>query len=381
MIALQKKKFSLTTGSIYLNCAYMSPLPKEVEKIGTEAIKRKRNPAAIPAEDFFTGAEKLRHEFAKLVHAPSERIAIIPSVSYGLANAAKNIKLDRTHNVIVAGEQFPSNVYPWMTLCQENNAELRIVNPPDTLASRGKIWNESLLDAIDQHTKLVALGNVHWADGTKFDLQAIRKRTRDVGALLAIDGTQSVGALPFDVNIIQPDVLVCAGYKWLLGPYGIGLAYYGPYFDQGKPIEQNWIARKNSEDFTGLVIYQEEYQPGALRYEMGERSNFILVPMMTAALKLINGWKPENIQNYCAKISRKPIESLRDAGFWVEDENFRAHHLFGIRLPASADFQKIKSRLKKEKISISFRGNAIRTAPNIYNAEADLTKLVKALTS
>src|SRR5258706_948009 len=380
MLSLQKKKFTLPSGSIYLNCSYMSPLLKEVEKAGIEGIRRKRNPTELPPSDFFEGSEKLRLEFAKLINVNEpKRIAIIPSVSYGLANVSANLKIDRTQNIVVAAEQFPSNVYPWKRLCEERGALLKTIAPPDSLKDRGKIWNERILNAINENTRLVALGHVHWADGTKFDLIEIRKRTREVGALLVIDGTQSVGALPFDANKIQPDALVCGGYKWLLGPYSIGLAYYGNYFDNGKPVEENWINRKLSEDFTGLVIYQNEYQNGALRYDVGERSNFILTPMMTSALKQINQWKPENIQAYCAKITRQPIQQLLDAGFWAEDENFRGHHLFGVRLPAKANLGKIKLRLKKNKISVSWRGDGKHVLPHLYNSEKDLMELVKAL--
>src|SRR5882672_10498337 len=110
----QRKKFSLPTGSIYLNGAYMSPLLKAVEKAGMEGIKKKRNPAGLPAEAFFKGSIKLREEFARIIKAKeSSRIAIISSASYGLANVARNCKIDRSQNVVVAAEQFPSNVYPW----------------------------------------------------------------------------------------------------------------------------------------------------------------------------------------------------------------------------------------------------------------------------
>ena len=88
------------------------------------------------------------------------------------------------------------------------------------------------------------MGIVHWADGTIFDMKKIRKKTSENNALLIIDGTQSIGSMPFNLNEIQPDALVCAGYKWLMGPYGSGLAYYGKYFDDGKPIEESWINRK-----------------------------------------------------------------------------------------------------------------------------------------
>lgn len=382
MIKNQSAKFSLPKAATYLNCAYMSPVLKSVEKAGIKAIATKRNPALVSAADFFTNTELLRKEFATLIHAKDpKRIVVVPSVSYGMANVIHNLNVNSTENIIVAAEQFPSNYYPWHRLSQETGVKIKIIQPPSNLVNRGKGWNERLLEAIDSNTRVVALGNVHWADGTKFELKAIRKRTKEVGALMVIDGTQSVGALPFDVSSLQPDALVCAGYKWLMGPYSMGLAYYGEYFDQGKPIEESWINRIESENFAGLVNYKNGYQEGALRYEVGEHSNFILIPMMLEALKQINQWKPENIQEYCKKITRMPIQKLRDAGFWIEDEDYRGHHLFGIRFPKTFNVEKLKVALQKNKIAVSFRGDSIRVAPHVYNQEADLMKLVKVLTA
>ena len=381
MLKNQRAKFSLKKGITYLNCAYMSPLLKSVEKAGMKGMVAKRNPIQVTAADFFTNTQLLRKEFAKLVGVENlERIAVVPSASYGLANVAHNLKTNATENIIVAAEQFPSNYYAWQRLSQNSGVKIKIVQPPAELVDRGKGWNERILEAIDKSTRLVALGHVHWADGTKFDLKAIRGRTKEVGALLVIDGTQSVGALPFDVQSIQPDALVCAGYKWLMGPYSIGLAYYGEYFDQGQPIEENWINRENSQNFAGLVNYKEGYQPGAMRYSSGEHSNFILSPMLLEAVKQVNLWKPQNIQEYCARITQKPVQKLREAGFWIEDDSHRGHHLFGIRFAKKPDADKLKTLFAKNKIAVSFRGDSIRVAPHVYNDEADLMKLVKALT-
>ena len=379
MLSNQRSKFSLPNSGTYLNGAYMSPLLKSVEKAGLKGMLRKRNPFSITPTDFFTETEKLRTEYARLINVKeSNRIVIIPSVSYGIATVAKNLNLSAGDNVIVAAEQFPSNYYSWSELVHERGAELKVVSSIQG-AGRGKIWNERILESINSKTKLVALGHVHWADGTLFQLTEIRKRTRDVGALLVIDGTQSVGALPFDVQKIQPDALICAGYKWLMGPYSIGLAYYGDFFDNGKPLEENWINRKDSENFAGLVNYQNDYQPSALRYEVGEHSNFIAVPMLLAAIQQINQWKPSNIQAYCEKISRKALAQLTDAGFWIEDPKFRGHHLFGIRLPENINRDKVVESLKKNKISVSFRGDSIRVAPHVYNSETEMNKLASVL--
>ncbi|MEQ9007935.1 MAG: aminotransferase, partial [Ekhidna sp.] len=113
--------------------------------------------------------------------------------------------------------------------------------------------------------------------------------------------------LPYSVKEIRPDALICAGYKWLMGPYSIGLAYYGAAFDGGEPIEENWINRLNSEDFSNLVNYQPEYQEMALRYEVGEHSNFILVPMLHQAIRQILNWQPDNIQVYTQELLREAI--------------------------------------------------------------------------
>ncbi len=381
MLSCKRSKFSLPKNITYLNCSYMSPMMKSVEKAGLRGVRQKRNPVDVTPQDFFTEGELLRKEYASVINAPDEkRIAIIPAVSYGMGTVAKNLRIAKGQHVIVAAEQFPSNYYVWQEVCSASSAEVKVVAPPDTTKDRGRQWNERILEAIDKNTRAVAIAHCHWADGTKFDLEAIRKRTRDVGGLLVIDGTQSVGALPFDVQKIQPDALVCAGYKWLFGPYGIGMAYYGEYFNDGKPLEENWINRLKSEDFSGLVIYQDEYQPGALRYDVGEHSSFIHVPMMLTALKQLNKWHVSNVQEYCQSLTAPAIEMLRSKGYWIEDENFRSGHLIGLRLPAGMDIEKIKTAFLKNKIYVSYRGSAIRISPNIYNDQRDMQRLVKVLT-
>lgn len=382
MLTCKYARFSLPKNVTYLNCAYMSPLLKSVEKVGLRGVRLKRNPAVIQPDDFFSTTRLLRQEFNNLIHGQApERIAIIPSASYGLAIVTKNLKLKKGEHVLVAAGQFPSNYYPWQALCAETGAELRVVSPDKAFNERGKIWNLRFLESINKQTRVVAMAHTHWADGTLFDLEAIRKRTREVGALLIIDGTQSVGALPFDVRKIQPDALICAAYKWLLGPYSIGLAYLGEYFDDGQPVEENWINRRDSENFSALVNYEATYQEGALRYSMGEQSNFILVPMALNALSQINRWHVENIQAYCHSISEPAIQTLREKGFLIEELPYRASHLFGIRHARQLDTEIIRQKLTKNKIHVSVRGDAIRVSPHVYNDAEDLNRLVKVLAS
>jgi selenocysteine lyase/cysteine desulfurase len=377
MLTCQKDFFTLSDEVTYLNNSYYSPFTKGVEQAGLDSFELKRQPYKLEPHLFFEHPAALRAEFSKLVGANDpDRIAIMPSVSYGMATVANNVKLEKNENVIIADEQFPSNFYVWERLTREAEATLIRIAPPEALENRGATWNTQILEAISENTKVVTLGNVHWADGTLFDLKAIRKRTREVGALLIIDGTQSVGALPFNIQEIQPDALICAGYKWLLGPYGLTLGYFSSYFDHGKPIEDNWQNRLDSHKFENLVNYQPEYREKAQRFNMGQQSTFFLSSMSQEALRQLNEWGPNNIQEYCNALTTPAVAELREMGCWIENENNRAKHLFGIRLPEHASLEKMQEALAENNIKISVRGSAVRLATHLYNDENDMQKLV-----
>jgi selenocysteine lyase/cysteine desulfurase len=378
-LGCQSEAFGLPDDVHYLNCAYMGPLPRVTEEVGIKAIRRKRVPVDIHADDFFNTSDEVRGLFSSLVGAEEpQRVAIIPGVSYGVAVAARNLKVRPGQNLVMTHEQFPGHVHGWRRLAAENGAEARFATPPDG-PGRGQAWNEALLAAIDHATAVVAVPHVHWTDGTRFDLMEVGRRCREVGAALIVDGTQSVGALPFDVRQVQPDALIVAGYKWLLGPYSVGMGYFGPRFDGGVPLEETWIGREKSEDFQNLVSYRDGYQPGALRYDVSERSNFALLPMTVASLKLIHEWSPERIQAYCADLTADALEEAASLGFSVEDPRWRASHLFGLRMPAGIDLVELKASLERRKVVASLRGSALRLSPNVYNDEGDMEALLQVL--
>jgi selenocysteine lyase/cysteine desulfurase len=174
MLPCQKPRFSLPDDEHYLNGAYMSPISIAVEAAGMAGVGRKCVPSRLTQSDFFTEADRARELFAALVHAPDPtRIAIIPAASYGLAIAARNLPVAAGQNIVVTHEQFPANVHAWRKLTASRSVELRTIHPPDAVDGRGREWNARLLEAIDAHTAIVALGHVHWTDGTRFDLEAV----------------------------------------------------------------------------------------------------------------------------------------------------------------------------------------------------------------
>ncbi len=379
MFPCQKDRFSIPNDLHYLNCAYMAPMARSVEAAGIAGIRAKRVPSTIEPEAFFEDSDRVRRLFGRLIHADAGSIALIPSVSYGLAAIARNVTVSRGERIVLLAEQFPSNVYVWRRLAADTGADVVTVAPGDGFDGRAARWNERILQTIDERTAVVALPHVHWTDGTKFDLERIAPRAREVGAALVIDGTQSVGALPFDVQHIQPDALICAGYKWLLGPYAIGVAYIAAQHHGGIPLEENWIGRRRSEEFSRLVEYEDRYQPGAARFDVGERSNFILTPMLAAALELVLEWEPAGIQAYCQELTAPLIERANELGFRIEPPSGRGHHLFGLRSTAGANPDELREALARCNVSVSVRGNAVRVAPHVYNDDHDVQALLDAL--
>jgi selenocysteine lyase/cysteine desulfurase len=378
-IDCRRADFSIPRDVHYFNCAYMGPLPVCAQDAGIAGVRAKAVPSAIEPADFFRDSNTARELFARIIGAPDPaRVAIVPSVSYGIATVARNIRVSPGATIVVAAEQFPSNVYAWRGLASSTGAELRTVVPP-AQERRGESWSGALLDAIDDRCAVVALPHVHWTDGTRFDLERIGERARAVGAAFIIDGTQSVGALPFDVTRIRPDAVIVAAYKWLLGPYGIGFAWYGERFADGAPLEETWIGRENSEDFQHLIDYRDTYQPGAVRFDVGERSNFILLPMAIESMRLVLDWGADRIQQYCDTLLMGVLEEAAALGFRSETRQWRGAHLFGIRAPAGLDLTALGADLRARGLIASLRGSALRVAPHVYNDEADAAALLAAL--
>jgi selenocysteine lyase/cysteine desulfurase len=376
MLTCKKALFDLEEDVTFLNTSYMSPLMKSVINLGLEGARKKLRPYLFSDEDFFEEPDKLKKIFSTLIdNSDYKRIALIPSASYGIENAARNIPFEKGDEIMVVSQQFPSNIYPWMEIAKTNQVKLTEIDSPEEYPNKGDVWNTRILEGININTKVVAIPHVHWSEGIIFDLQKIRQRTNEIGAFLVVDGTQSVGALPFSVKEIEPDALICSTYKWLMGPYGSSLAYYGERFDHGSPIENNWINRQHSEDFSQLVQYQEKYKPGAARYSVGEHSNFILIPMMQKAIQTILEWQPRAIQEYCGTIL-DPLSKLSENGFFIPDQDQRSNHLIGIRIPKHINPKELKMKLNNHKIFVSVRNKHLRVSPYVFNREEDLAKLV-----
>ncbi len=365
-----KESFILDDDVTYLNCANMSPMLRSVKAAGLVALETRAAPWKLSTGDWFNNAEILRDLAAKIFQTSPHNVALIPSASYGLALAAKNLRPAKGKTIIVLENQFPSNFYVWQDLAAKLDLKIQIISQ-----TNAQSLTESILEAIDENTGIVTIPNCHWITGTWIDLEKISASTKSNGAYLVLDLSQSLGVLPIDIEKIQPDFAVAVGYKWMLGPYSLGYLYVSPKWqDKGEPLEYSWFSRDGSENFATLTQYTKAFRPGARKFDMGEVSQFHLLPMAIAGLKQILDWKIDFIQNQIQKLTQKIVEYKIHSGILHKSESHAGHI---ISLPVSNQNQESLNKfLQTKKIFISFRGASIRISPHLYNDHEEIENLL-----
>jgi selenocysteine lyase/cysteine desulfurase len=359
----------------YLNTASMSPLLRSVRVAGEQALARRARPWTIRAPDWFTAVERLRGLAAGLLGTDADHVALVPSSSYGLAVAARNLTAGPGQRVVLIDHEFPSSFHTWQEFSRRTGAELvRVDRPPD------RTWTDALLDAIDERAAIVVATNLHWTNGLLVDLPAVADRARAAGAALVVDASQSFGVMPLDLARVRPDFLVSVGYKWQLGPVGLSYLYVDERHHGGEPLEQNWAVRAGADDFANLVDYHEDHQPGARRFDVGQRPSFGLVPMAVAALEQLQAWRIAAVGRAVGAIAEGIAAGVGELGLTVPPPEARAPHILGVDLPPGSAEQ-VGAALQTAKVVVSVRGRSLRIGPYLHTHDADADRLLSALRS
>ncbi len=373
VLPCQRHRFDIPDGLAYLNCAYLSPLMDTVMTAGQAGLAAKQHPWTITRREFHLPVEAVRERFARLIGAETGDIALVASSSYGVATASLNLPLAGNQNVVLLAEEHASNTYEWVRRAREVAAAVRVVPRPSD-----DDWTAGVLERIDAATGIVALPPVHWTDGTALDLVAVGRRCREVGSAFVVDATQTIGAVPFDLQAVRPDFLVASAYKWLLCPYTLAFLYVAPQHQEGRPLEQHEFVRAGVLEREGQTGWNFEFQPGARRYDMGERSNFVSLPMAEAALDQLLDWTPGAIATTLRPLTDALAHGAEDLGWSVPPQPRRSPHLIGLRPPAPASIALTKA-LSAKGVEVSLRGSGLRVSPHLYNDHNDVEQLLLAL--
>src|SRR5499426_2015727 len=278
MLPSQRALFDIPREICYLNAASWSPLPIATQEAGRAGVARKGQPwlidPALPAAQY----ERARRAAARLINADADDVALISSVSYGVATAAKLMTVPAASRVLVLENDHSSAVLEWTTRAPFGRFTVEVVPRPGD-----GDWTAAVLAAIERRAAppvgLASISSVHWSDGGLIDIEKIGAALRRQGAVFLIDATQAAGVLTMDVRRLDPDFVVFPTYKWLLGPYGRAFVYVAKRHQGGVPLEQTSYGRRAVRAEQDVYFTDTNYVANARRFDMGERDHFISMEM------------------------------------------------------------------------------------------------------
>jgi cysteine desulfurase/selenocysteine lyase len=372
---LRQHEFPVTRKTIFFGHAGVCPLPRRV----AEAMNRYNDQCTLGDQEESLSPEffaSIREKACRLMKAKPEEIAFVGPTSLALSFIAGGLKFRRTDNVLIYQDDYPSNVYPWMTLAQRG-VQVRYLN----VKQLGQIRLNDIKGQIDENTRLVALASCHFLAGYRIDVDAIGKFLRERGILFCVDAIQTLGAFP--INAANVDFLAADAHKWLLGPCAAGLMYVRREVqDQLLPTTHGW---HNIRCPNYVAQEQLNYKPDARRYEAGT-ANLTGLAGLGAALDLL---LEIGIENIAAELLRKRawiVPALQAKGYEVLQANTAPENQGGMisfHKPGT-DLTAQHQKLKEANILTSLRGDRtgrklLRISPHFYNTDAEIEKMVAQL--
>jgi len=378
MLPSQREHFEMPREICYLNAASYSPLPRKTLEAGRAAVGRKGQPWTVPAGFANALFERTRAAAARLINADADDVALISSVGYGVATAAKLLAIPRGSRVLVLENDHSSPVLEWHARADAQGFVVETVRQPENAD-----WTSAVLAAIERPgvppVSLASISSVHWSDGGLIDIAQVAAALRKLGAMFLIDATQAVGVIAMDVKALDPDFVIFPTYKWLLGPYGRAFLYVAPRHQNGVPLEQTSYGRRGINSEREVYFADVGYVANARRFDMGERDYFISMEMAAVSMEVVGAWGAPAISRRIAMLTQRIADGLQGNAVRVADAKFRAPHILSLSFEGGMPSGLVE-RLAGEGIHVAPRLGRMRVSPHVYNDEADADRLVAALT-
>ena len=379
MLGSQRSLFGVPRDICYLNSASYSPLPLRTQEAAREAVGRKGAPWTLDASFANRQHERARSAAARLINADASDIALISSVSFGVATAGKILSIPAGMRVLVLENDHSSPVLEWQTRSASAGFTIETVRqPPDG------DWTSAVLAAIERQgaprLALASISSVHWSDGGAIDTEKVGAALKRQGALFLIDATHAVGVIAMDVARLDPDFVIFPTYKWLLGPYGRAFIYIAKRHQNGIPLEQTGFGRRGIHSDAEIYFTDLNYVAGARRFDMGERDHFIAMEMAAIGMEMMAEWGAEAVAGRLKVLTDRIAEGLAGTKLRLMDAKFRAPHILSLGFAGGLPGGMIEG-LAADGIHVAARLARMRVSPHVFNDEEDADRFVAALTA
>lgn len=377
MLDSQRGLFGVPRDICYLNSASYSPLPLRTQEAAREAVGRKGAPWTLEGDFANRQHERARGAAARLINADASDIALISSVSYGVATVGKILAIPEATRVLVLENDHSSPVLEWQTRAAASGFTVETVRQP-----LDGDWTSAVLAAIERagapRLSLASISSVHWSDGGMIDVAKVAAALKRHGALFLIDATHAVGVIAMDVKRLDPDFVIFPTYKWLLGPYGRAFIYIARRHQHGIPLEQTGFGRRDIRSDAEIYFADLGYVTGARRFDMGERDHFIAMEMAAIGMEMMAAWGADAVAGRLAMLTSRIAEGLDGTGVRIMDARFRAPHILSLAFAGGLPGGLVEG-LAADGIYVAPRLARMRVSPHVFNDEDDIDRFVTVL--
>ena len=361
----------------YLNFAAHAAIPRVALNAVQASVAAKRRPHIVDDQSFFSVARSLRQTLATLIGASQDDIALTNGAGAGLAMIAYAIKWSAGDEVIIAGGEFPAHYATWKPMEAREGIKVQITHPQGQFMQAG-----DLIAAMTPRTRVISVSHVRFDDGSILDASSLAAACKRNGTLLVLDVSQSCGAIPMDVSSLGADFIVCAGYKYLLSPWGTGFLWSKPEnVDLLRPGPYNWLSQ-DVESFARLNYVDPRPARTLSRWDAAEASsiyNFNLTVMEASARFVLNA-TPALIHDHNQSLINYFFERLPD-GYRLASPRLASHRgVFGcIEVGSRSNTESLYQLLRDEQFVVALREGKIRVAPHLLNSTQDMDRLLVSL--
>ena len=358
----------------YLNFAAHAAIPRVALNAVQSSIAAKMRPHIVDDGSFFSVAASLRQTLATLIGANPDEVALTTGAGAGLAAIAYALKWSVGDEVVMALGEFPVQYATWKPMEAREGIKVRIAVP------RGQFMqSDDLVATMTPSTRVVSVSHVRFDDGSLLDVSPLAAACKRNGTLLVLDVSQSCGAIPMNVRSLGADFIVCAGYKYLLSPWGTGFLWTRrENFDSLRPGPYNWLSQ-GVKSFAQLNYVNPEPAPSLSRWDSAEAAsiyNFNLT-VMEASAKFVLHAGPALIRDHCRGLIEYFGERLPDGYRLASPRQASQRGVFGcIEAGSRADTESVYQTLRDEGFVVALREGKIRVAPHLLNSTQDMDRLL-----
>jgi selenocysteine lyase/cysteine desulfurase len=357
-----RRDFPVVRDGLYLNSAYIAPVPAAVVDAGRAFAERKAS-KPIPFDDMLTKTDEVRRQFARLVGAEGDEIGFLFATSEGENIVASALDLKPGDNLVIDELRYTTTFVLCRHLEATRGIALRIVKQRD-----GRVTADDFARAVDDRTRLVSVAWVSHQNGFRHEMRPLADLAHAHGALFYADAMQAVGMFPVDVRAAGVDCMTSGTYKWLLGGFGVA-----PFFIRRELIEKIRVDRLGA-----LHVDKElgdEVSRTAKKFEYAALA-FAEVYQLGAALTYLGGVGVDRIERHTVALAHDLREGLVALGFrlFTPPDN----HTSIVTAHLDSHHERAREVLEGAHVQVSFQenGSLMRVSPALFNTQDDIRRFL-----